>query len=64
MVLSPAGRRLWRHIQWTCASGFCTRMGMPILDADFVIAAQYEVSRAWVHRLIQRRRETGSLMPR
>jgi transposase len=32
-------------------------------DAD-VIAATYEVSRAWVHRLIQRRRETGSLAPR
>jgi len=32
-------------------------------DAD-VIAAKYEVSRAWVHRLIQRRRETGSLAPR
>src|SRR2546430_5660920 len=30
------------------------------LDAD-TIAAKYEVSRAWVHRLIQRRRETGSL---
>jgi transposase len=33
------------------------------LDAD-TIAAKYEVSRAWVHRLIQRRRETGSLAPR
>ena len=32
-------------------------------DAD-AIAAKYEVSRAWVHRLIQRRRETGSLVPR
>jgi transposase len=32
-------------------------------DAD-VVAAQYDVSRAWVHRLIQRRRETGSLAPR
>ena len=32
-------------------------------DAD-VVAAKYDVSRAWVHRLIQRRRETGSLMPR
>ena len=32
-------------------------------DAD-AIAAKYEVSRAWVHRLIQRRRETGSLAPR
>jgi transposase len=32
-------------------------------DAD-AIAAKYEVSRAWVHRLIQRRRETGSLTPR
>ena len=32
-------------------------------DAD-AIAATYEVSRAWVHRLIQRRRETGSLAPR
>ena len=36
-------------------------------DADpnaEAIAAKYEVSRAWVHRLIQRRRETGSLAPR
>ena len=33
------------------------------LDAE-AIAAKYEVSRAWVHRLIQRRRETGSLAPR
>jgi transposase len=32
-------------------------------DAD-AVASQYEVSRAWVHRLIQRRRETGSLEPR
>ena len=32
-------------------------------NAD-VIAAKYEVSRAWVHRLIQRRREHGSLAPR
>ena len=28
------------------------------------LAARYHVSRAWVHRLIQRRRETGSLAPR
>ena len=28
------------------------------------IAATFAVSRAWVHRLIQRRRETGSLAPR
>ena len=33
------------------------------LDAE-TIADTYEVSRAWVHRLIQRRRETGSLAPR
>ena len=33
------------------------------LDAD-TVAAKYEVSRAWVHRLIQRRRATGSLAPR
>jgi transposase len=32
-------------------------------DAE-TIAETYEVSRAWVHRLIQRRRETGSLAPR
>jgi transposase len=32
-------------------------------DADEV-AATFAVSRAWVHRLIQRRRETGSLAPR
>lgn len=33
------------------------------MDAESV-AAKYEVSRAWVHRLMQRRRETGSLAPR
>lgn len=33
------------------------------LDAE-TVAAKYEVSRAWVHRLIQRRRETGSLAAR
>ena len=33
------------------------------LDAERV-AARYEVSRAWVHRLVQRRRETGSIAPR
>jgi transposase len=33
------------------------------MDAEGV-AAKYDVSRAWVHRLIQRRRETGSLAPR
>ena len=33
------------------------------VDAD-AVAAKYEVSRAWVHRLIQRRRETGTLAPR
>ena len=32
-------------------------------DAEDV-AATFGVSRAWVHRLIQRRRETGSLAPR
>src|SRR4029450_13421022 len=32
-------------------------------DADEV-AARFAVSRAWVHRLNQRRRETGSLAPR
>ena len=33
------------------------------LDAESV-AARFEVSRAWVHRLVQRRRETGSIAPR
>jgi transposase len=28
------------------------------------VAAQYEVSVAWVYRLLQRRRETGSIAPR
>lgn len=28
------------------------------------VAAKYSVSRAWVHRLQQRRRETGSIGPR
>jgi transposase len=32
-------------------------------DADEV-AATFTVSRAWVHRLVQRRRETGSIAPR
>src|SRR2546427_13045630 len=32
-------------------------------DAD-AVAARFGVSRAWVHRLIQRRRETGTLAPR
>ena len=32
-------------------------------DADEV-AATFGVSRAWVHRLVQRRRETGSIAPR
>jgi transposase len=32
-------------------------------DADDV-AATFGVSRAWVHRLAQRRRETGSIAPR
>src|SRR5437867_1191002 len=32
-------------------------------DADEV-AATFEVSRAWVHRVVQRRRETGSIAPR
>ena len=33
------------------------------VDAE-TVAGKYDVSRAWVHRLIQRRRETGSLAPR
>jgi transposase len=33
------------------------------LKADDV-AAKYRVSRAWVHRLVQRRRETGEVGPR
>ena len=28
------------------------------------VATKYSVSRAWVHRLAQRRRETGSIAPR
>lgn len=33
------------------------------MKAD-AVAAKYQVSRAWVHRLQQRRRETGSITPR
>jgi transposase len=33
------------------------------MDAESV-AAKYEVSRSWVNRLVQRRRETGSIAPR
>ena len=29
----------------------------------YSVAAKYEVSRAWVHRLVQRRREMGSIAP-
>ena len=43
-------RRVWRA--WDAG-----------VDAESV-AAKYEVSRAWVHRLVQRRRETGSIAPR
>jgi transposase len=32
------------------------------MDAESV-AVKYEVSRAWVHRLVQRWRETGSIAP-
>ena len=32
-------------------------------DAD-AVAETFAVSRAWVHRLVQRRRETGSIAPR
>src|ERR1700680_4844410 len=32
-------------------------------DAEEV-AATFSVSRAWVHRVVQRRRETGSIAPR
>ena len=32
-------------------------------DAD-AVAARFAVSRAWVHRLVQRRRDTGSIAPR
>lgn len=28
------------------------------------VAAKYRVSRAWVHRVVQRRRETGEIEPR
>jgi transposase len=28
------------------------------------VAAKYDVNRAWVHRFVQRRRETGSIAPR
>lgn len=34
--------------------------GMPVP----AVAARYEVSVAWVYRLLQRRRETGALTPR
>ena len=32
-------------------------------DAE-AVADQFSVSRAWVHRLVQRRRETGEISPR
>ena len=38
------------------------RLGMPA--ATQTRAATFAVSRAWVHRLVQRRRETGSIAPR
>ena len=33
------------------------------MKAD-AVAEKYRVSRAWVHRLVQRRRETGEIEPR
>jgi hypothetical protein len=57
--LSPEGHGT---VLGTCGSASrkaCDASG----DAD-TVAAQYDVSRAWVHRLIQRPRETGSLRPR
>ena len=32
--------------------------------APAAVAAQFEVSLAWVYRLVQRRRDTGSIAPR
>jgi transposase len=32
--------------------------------APAAVAAQFEVSRSWVYRLVQRRRDTGSIAPR
>jgi transposase len=45
-----------------CKSGYCGRR-MRGADAD-AVAARFAVSRAWVHRLVQRRRETGSIAQR
>ena len=42
--------RVWR----ACESGMSPER----------VAATYEVSRAWVYRLVQRQRETGSIAPR
>ena len=39
-------------------------LDIPDLVLTEDMAAKYSVSRAWVHRLQQRRRETGSIAPR
>ncbi len=52
----------WRRIKWICGKRV-ERAWDVSCDAEEV-AATFAVSRAWVHRLIQRRRETGALAPR
>ena len=61
MVLLPTEVR-WRRIRWICESGWRERGMRAAMPTT--VAARFDVSRAWVHRLIQRRRETGSLAPR
>ena len=56
MVLLPR-EETWRCTSWTCAQRVL-RAWDSGMDAESV-AAKYEVSRAWVHRLVQRRRKTG-----
>ena len=52
----------WRRTHSTCASAWLRAWdsGMDV----YSIATKYEVSRAWVHRLVQRRREKGSIETR
>ena len=54
VMMAPYSMDLRERVAWAWdASG----------DAEEV-AATFAVGRAWVHRLVQRRRETGSLAPR
>jgi len=58
---APLGRRCgWCRIRWICESGARSMGCQRRRGRD---RGHLPVSRAWVHRMVQRRRETGSIAP-